>query len=61
MMVMKNRICSTLLMIFLVLAAQAQLMDPVHFTSRWNMTGETAGESFSVLLLMTAGTSIPPI
>ena len=44
MMVMKNRICSTLLMAFLVLAAQAQLMDPVHFTSRWNMTGETAGE-----------------
>ncbi len=44
MMVMKNRICSTLLMIFLVLAVQAQLMDPVHFTSRWNMTGETAGE-----------------
>ena len=41
---MKNRICSTLLMAFLVLAAQAQLMDPVHFTSRWNMTGETAGE-----------------
>ena len=44
MMVMKNRICSTLLMIFLVLAAQAQLVDPVHFTSRWNMTGEMAGE-----------------
>ena len=44
MMVMKNRICSTLLMAFLVLAVQAQLMDPVHFTSRWNMTGETAGE-----------------
>ena len=41
---MKNRICSTLLMAFLVLAAQAQLMDPVHFTSRWNMTGEMAGE-----------------